>query len=247
MLKNRIGKDINDEQAIIPLITFNKNRRTFRCIGTAFFVNSSGVFITAKHVLYESNDKIFEMIMGVQVLSTGENVSRKISHLCIHDTADIAIGKFEDKAYDGNAIEIEYELAPPFILSFQPLEINDEIMSFGYPRVSKETIDTKTTFNITGIWTSGVVKEYCPKGGFLLRSRCYQTSMHIEYGASGGPVFKNGQVVGINSTGWHLEEGQEAISYITPIDYIFDLQFELENGQLVTVKELIEQNFIQTK
>ena len=247
MLKNRIGEEVSHERAIIPLISFNKSRQTFRCIGTAFFVNSSGVFITAKHVLYDSNHKMFEMVMGVQALSTGDIVSRQISHLCIHDTADIAIGKFEDKAYDGNAIEVEYELAPPFILSFQPLEQNDEIMSFGYPRVGRETIGTNTTFNITGIWTSGVVKEYCPNGGFLLQNRCYQTSMHIESGASGGPVFKNSQVVGINSTGWHLEEGQEPLSYITPIDYIFDLQFELENGQLVTVKELVEQNFIQTK
>lgn len=247
MLKNSIGEEVNHEQAIIPLISFNKRTRTFRCIGTAFFVNSSGVFITAKHVLYDSNDKMFEMIMGVQALSTGTIVSRQISHLCIHDTADITIGKFEDKAYDGNAIEVEYEPPPPFILSFQPLELNDEIMSFGYPRVQKEAVDTKTTFKFTGIWTSGIIKEYCPDGGFLLRNRCYQTSMHIENGASGGPVFKKSYVVGINSTGWLLEEGQEPLSYITPIDYIYDLQFEFESGKLVTVKELIDQNLIQTK
>ncbi len=213
----------------------------------SFFCKFKGVFITAKHVLYDAKEKMFEMILGVQALSSGIIVSRQISHLCIHNTADIAIGKFEDKAYDGNAVEVKYEPAPPFITSFKPLDPGDEIMSFGYPRVGKETFETKTTFNITGIWTSGLVKEYCPDGSPLVRNRCYQTSMHIESGASGGPVFKNNLVVGINSTGWHLEEGQEPLSYITPIDYIYDLQFKLENGQILTVKQLVENNFIQSK
>jgi S1-C subfamily serine protease len=215
--------------------------------GHGFFINSSGVFITAKHVLYNEKNKMFEMILGVCALSTGRIVSRPISYLCVHNTADIAIGKFENKAYDGNAIEVEYESAPGFILSFKLLEQHDEIISFAYPRVGKDTVDTKTTFNINGIWTSGIVKEYCPGGGFLLQNRCYRTSMLIESGASGGPVFKDSQVVGINSTGWDLEPGGEPLSYITPIDYIYDLQIESENGQIVTVRELVEQNSIQTK
>lgn len=246
MLKNRIGEEVNHERAIVPLISFDRKTKVFRCVGTAFFVNSSGLFITAKHVLFDNKDNMFEMIFGLQALSSGILVSRKIIHLCIHDKADIAIGRLEDKAYDGNAIEVAFEPAPHFIVSFNSLEPNDEIMAFGYPRVGKETIDTKTTFKIEGIWSTGVIKEYCPAGASLIRHRCYQTSMHIESGASGGPVFKNNQVVGINSTGWHLEEGEEPLSYITPIDYIFDLQFELDDGQLITVKELVENNFIQT-
>lgn len=191
---------------------------------------------------------MFEMIMGIQTLSNKESVTRDISHLSIHPQADIVLGRLGNLARDGKANEVMYEPAPPFILSFNKLDINDNIMAFGYPRVEKEVVGTETTFKFTGVWSEGLVKDFCPDGSPLLKnSRCYQTSMHIESGASGGPVFKNSLVVGINSTGWHLEEDEEPLSYITPIDYICDLQFELKDSQVVTIKELVKNKFIQVQ
>lgn len=80
----------------------------------------------------------------------------------------------------------------------------------------------------------------------MVRNRCYQTTMTIEHGASGGPVLKNDLVVGINSSGMDLPEGEIPISFITPIDLILDLS--VPNGdQLISIKELVTNGSINAK
>ena len=246
MLKNSSGNIIENEQAIFPLISFDSKQAKFKCIGTAFFFNSLGWFVTAKHVLFSNNSKMFEMIMGVQTLSTGVRVLRLITHLSIHPSADIAIGKL-GVARDGKALEVPHELAPTFSLSFKKLEPNDKVIAFGYPRTTKNIEGTETTFSLLGRWTEGEVKEFLPNGSTLLKNKCYQTSMYIDTGASGGPVFKNNIVVGINSTGWDLEEGIEPLSYITPIDLVLELQVHIDDDRTVPVKYLIDAKHINVE
>lgn len=42
-----------DEQGIFPVIVFEKNAQSFRCIDTSFFINGLGIFVTARHVIVD--------------------------------------------------------------------------------------------------------------------------------------------------------------------------------------------------
>jgi S1-C subfamily serine protease len=70
--------------------------------------------------------------------------------------------------------------------------------------------------------------------------------MKIDSGASGGPVFKKGYIVGVNSSSFTLSEDDEPISFVTPIDYILDLIIK-ENSKEYTIRDLIKSGHIKTK
>ncbi|WP_332737583.1 S1 family peptidase [Flavihumibacter sp.] len=246
MLTNNLGQTIAHNQAIFPLIAYVKRTPNFICVGTAFFINPNGWFVTAKHVLYDNNNNIFSMIMGVQTLSNKNLVLRPITHLSIHPQADIALGKL-GQARDEKAQETDFEMAHIFKMSMKPLEINDKIAAYGYPRTSREFTHPHISFNFTGNWTTGLVQSFLPEGSPIVRNRCYQTSMFIDSGSSGGPVFRNNCVVGVNSSGMDLEEGSEPLSFITPIDFLLDLQAEENEQGLFSIRDLINLGIIDVE
>jgi hypothetical protein len=70
----------------------------------------------------------------------------------------------------------------------------------------------------------GVIEEYFPNGrdSVFLPSPCFQTTINIHSGASGGPVFdEHGKVCGINSTSF---DGEKNLSFISRIVDILHLR-----------------------
>ena len=61
--------------------------------------------------------------------------------------------------------------------------------------------------------------------------------MIIDSGCSGGPVFKDGWVVGINSTSFDVSLNDAPISFITPVEYLLDLQLPFKN-KLMPIREM---------
>ena len=117
-------------------------------------------------------------------------------------------------------------------------------MTFAFPRTEKRDLnETQQEFTFKGQWSSGKVVDYHPNGMTLLKNPCYQTSMNIDHGASGGPVLKGKYVVGVNSTGMKVEEGSDPISFITPIGLIEDIGVRSNIGN-ISVKQLIENGVI---
>jgi len=123
------------------------------------------------------------------------------------------------------------------------MEPGFQIVGFGYPKTQTTVIDNLTTFHLQGKWSEGLVEELHPNGLSLLQNSCYQTTMHIESGSSGGPVFNDGYVVGVNSSSFELTGEEKPISFITPISYILDLQLSIENN-IKTIRDLISQKAI---
>ena len=245
MFKNENGIIIDHERVIFPLIFHNVSKEDFKCIGTAFFVNTLGWFITAKHVLYNNQGELLETTYGIQTLSNGKQVARPVKQLSIHPFADIALGTLSDDAYDGHARPAMHELAPTFELSLAMLSIDDEISSFNFPNSQKIYEQQLVHFKFNGLWTTGKIESYLPDGSPIVKNACYQTSMQINTGASGGPVFKGDQVVAVNSSGFELSVGESPLSFITPIDFVLDLNLEDDNGLLVSMDTLVKQNFIK--
>lgn len=245
MFKNSWGKDIDPDESIFPLVSFNPKRNFFKCLGTGFFISPFGGFATAKHVFFENDGTHVPTLYGVQsIFNYGKRtlLLRPITHFVPHPNADIAIG-FLGKPRNNQRYSKKPPVVSPFSISLNPLNKNDEVRTYAFPSTQSEDIDDdKQVFTFKGIWSNGRVVEYCPEGGPLVRNPCYHTTMNILDGASGGPVLKNNIVVAVNSSAYEIGEG-EPISYVTPISLIQELRIP-EDGKMINVRELIKNGYI---
>ncbi|MEO5995261.1 MAG: serine protease, partial [Chitinophagaceae bacterium] len=212
MLTTSTGLQVSSETIIFPLFTFDANKLTFRCRGTGFFITQIGGFITAKHVFFENDGSHLPTMYGIQSLDNGMRIVREVVALFTHNNADIAIGTLNSKAYDQPIVA---PFVPQLMISTKDLNPGDDVITFAYPSTKTDyPSDTKTQFTFLGNWSDGKIVDYHPSGMNLLRNACYQTTIHLGDGASGGPVFSENLVVGVNSTGMDVGDGEEPISGI---------------------------------
>jgi S1-C subfamily serine protease len=205
--------------------------------GTTFFLNGLGIFVTARHVFTnELKDDID--IFVLQNLSTKQFVARKVTHLSIHPTADIAIGQLGAALDPMTAAPVNFETAPNCRVSFAILKNGTELSGFGYSKTGKAIDGNLTTFTFNGTWAKGTIEDFHQNGFSMLENSCYQTNMEMNSGCSGGPVFSDGCVVGINSTSFDKTDDTSPLSFITPIAYVLPLQVDI-NDELITVEEMI--------
>lgn len=232
------------EEAIFPMVTFDPQRKVWKCLGTGYFINPFGGFITAKHLLTDSDGKMEKTFYSVHK-GNNQHYIRSIKSLTMHKSADMIIGMLGD-ARIGNK-----KFSPPIAnfcsIDLNPLKNGDKIYSYAYPNTMSQDINlSETEFTFTGVFSSGKVIDFHENGSPVVRNRCFQTNMKIDSGASGGPVFKDNYIVGVNSSGFTLDNDEEPISFITPIDYILDLKVK-EKQKLVSVKQLIADSQIKIK
>lgn len=238
------GKKIHQDAPICGLLTFDPDKSIWKCLGTGFFINPLGGFITAKHVLFDNNGNHIPTLYAVQTALSGERHLRIARNFTIHPTADIAIGKLGLRR-EATGTNLPPTQAPIFKLDFTNLKTDDEVLTYAFPSTEMERDMHDTTFTFSGKWSKGNVIEYLEEGSPLVRNKCYHTSMFVESGASGGPVLRNGLVVGINSSSMQLGE-EEGITYVTPVNYILDMK--VKNGkEIVDVRDLINSKLIHVK
>jgi hypothetical protein len=103
-----------------------------------------------------------------------------------------------------------------------------------FPKSELASDQKNFTLKFTTATLAGTVEKYHPEGrdSSMLPGRCFQTSMDISAGASGGPVaFGDGSVFGINSTGW---DGVP-VGFISSVEDLFELEvrrIRLPDGQI---------------
>ncbi len=215
------GKIVNQQEAIFPIMK-QLEGNSFRLIGTGTFVTQNGIFLTAKHILkdvLDENNNSKQKYPIVAFLFSG-NSQYKISSILnafLYDNSDIAIGQLD--YIDGN---------PYYGLSCTPLNPGDDIHTYVYPK----TTSSRTQIYFQAENYHGQVIEYLPNGrDKMLPNPCYHTNMEVLSGASGGPAFnKDGNLVGVNSTGYDISKGEDPISYISCITE--DLKSTLEKTLL---------------
>lgn len=230
---------------IFPIVTFNPEEEVWNCMGTGYFINPVGAFITAKHLLFIEGKQTEKTLYAIQNIDDKEYHVRPVKQIVPHENADIMIGLLGPRR-----IETENHPAVPnkyFALDLEPLNTSDKISTFAFPKTEKMELENgETEFTFTGKYSEGEIIDFHQNGTSRVRNRCYQTNMRIESGASGGPVLKNGYIVGVNSSSFELPIDDEPISFITPVDYILDLEVK-ENSKLISVKSLINNHYIKTK
>lgn len=247
MIKNSLGRTLSSEEPIFPLLSFDPKTSTWKCLGTGFFIHNFGGFVTAKHVFFDDDGKHVPTLYAVQTTESQERHLRVIRHFVAHPNADVGVGFLgQHRLVDGT--NVKPEIATCFQIDTEPLSIGDQIRTFAFPLTTTELDEQENSFEFTfmGNWSGGIIKECHEEGFSLLRNKCYQTTMKIESGASGGPVLRNNLVVGVNSTGYDVSEDEEPISLISPIELIFDLAVPT-GSTTKTIKMLIEEGYILAK
>lgn len=239
------GQPADGLEAVFPIIQRN-DREAWQPIGTGFFISNNGLFATAKHVLVDDRTgDIQDSLAGVQLIRReGRVIIRDIIKVTVHPTADVAIGFLFDKQFSEQG---QQSVNKCFALSRSDPTIGELVATFAFP--NSGVTETESNFQVlfTSSWLRGTVDNVLPDGRdrVLLPSKCFQTTLNILGGASGGPVAFGdgvfGGVFGINSTGL---QGHEDISFISSIHDLFDLAVPnvcMPDGTIrdqVTIREL---------
>jgi S1-C subfamily serine protease len=246
MFKNSLGTETYQEEAIFPLVTYFPAKNIWRCVGTGFFIQGYGGFVTAKHVFFDNNDEHLPTLFAVQTTPTMERHIRILKHFVAHPDADIAVGFLGKRRLKGGA-DVTPEIAASFILNFEKLNVGDRVRTYAFPLTQTENLgEGQFEFTFAGKWADGDIVDIHEEGSPLVRNRCYQTTMKIEHGASGGPVLKNDLVVGINSSSMTLPDGEVPISFVTPIDLILDLSVP-NDDKMISIRDLVANGSITAK
>ncbi len=221
-VRNRDGVPTDPGLVVFPIVRYDERGR-LHLIGTGFFIATSGLFLTARHVLmdvFDSRGCQRYPIGIVQFLAGNIYLQRPILSCARHLTADVAVGVAAPmrRNQDGSPLA-----NPVLTLTTVPPALGTRIVTFAYPKhLNLNHDDGGQRVHFTPTYYDGYVQEYLPNGRdrSMLPGPCYRTNIIIHGGASGGPVFcPSGSVFGVNSTGF---EGTD-VSYVSRIDEIFEL------------------------
>lgn len=214
-VRNADGRTAPPSHVVAPIMMASK-MGILTPIGTGFFVSSNGLFLTAAHVVEELCDVdpgITPLI--VQFREEGY-IARRIQQTVSHETADLALGI-------SNAPE-KLQQTMRLSLTTEPPGFGSEIATYAFPSSEvKNKPDGSLNLVLSPDYFAGVLNKEYPHGRdkTILPGRCFETTILIHGGASGGPVFdRAGAVFAVNSTG--IIGGGP--SHITPISEAMKLQ-----------------------
>lgn len=239
------GRPSEGKYAIFPLCESDE-RNNLVFVGTAFFVCTNGVFLTAKHVVMDRRgERPTDPLTAIQFTEAGHYLLRPVRHISIN-TTDVAIGVLHPATYGSTN---EPVLNPILTLTTKVPPVGSIVTTFAYPKTHIRDEDSMREMHFETSWHSGFVLEYLRQGRdrVMLPGPCYRTTMDIFHGASGGPVMNtNAKVFGINSTGY---EGVQE-SYVSAIQSIGGLGLNEvmmlgdRESRRITTNELIDRGFI---
>lgn len=242
------GELVDPTQAIFAIFKQTRDG-SLQMLGTGFFITTLGIFVTAKHVFMDVIDKrgnATAPLAILQIIKDNTFYMRPVQSCVTHANADVAVGV---AAHMSHKVTGEPLFNKVLTLSLTYPHIGETIFTYAYPGTTVVQSEKKE-IHISPRFYDGQVVEYFPKGRdrTMLPFPCYQTSIYLHGGASGGPVFgENGKVIGVNSTGY---EGDSDISFISRIQDIYDLSLrnvqmpEEESPRSILVRELVPMGHI---
>lgn len=237
-------------KGIFPIVTYAPDEKQWRCLGTGFFINPVGGFITAKHLFIDLDGSHEPTLYAIQSFGDERHL-RVVTKLFADQNSDVMMGTLGARRLPVSVKDIRPENNDFLALDLDPLSIGDEINTIAYPNtlsrniLSLDSDKHATEFTFNSVNSKGKIIDFHDRTS-LVANKCYQTSMRMDGGASGGPVFRGNFVVGINSSSYKLENHEEPISFVTPISFILDFTVK-EKEKEISVADLIKNGHIKVK
>lgn len=178
--------------------------------GSGFAVSNNGIIATNAHVV-EGAKKVF--ITGG--ILNGQKYECEV--LLVDSKNDLALLKIKQDAHSWNL---------PYIMGGSISRVGTSVYTLGYPLI--ETMGTEIKL------TDGIISS---KTGFQGDFSMYQTSIAVQPGNSGGPLFdNNGVVVGVVSA---KHGNAENASYAVKVNYLLGLLHSLDDSPSLPEKNLL--------
>ncbi len=227
--KDKYGRQLNPINPIFPILTGDNTTKAFKFLGTGFFINTFGGFLTAKHVLYDNNGNHINPFFAITT-HDNKHYTRYLYKSFPHPTADICFGILRRDAHLGDeSINFDYQTPVMQILENEP-QSGDKIQTFAYPNSKVEYEKGEQWGNFQGDWYNGAILDILPyRDQTFYPYQVIESDMKILGGASGGPVMKDAYVIGVNSSGYDLGENSGSLSYITPIKFAYEIDVEFKS------------------
>ncbi|MCH9026082.1 MAG: trypsin-like peptidase domain-containing protein [Proteobacteria bacterium] len=205
---------------IIKVLFLSDGTEVHKLVGTGFFLNENGLFLSARHVFQGRECALdLEGADGFAVYCIhAVNLNRKmvLRHIDVQsiktrNDTDIAAGYVEKNQFGrANAEITESELQNTAHINFTTkgnLPIGTDIWTVAYPLMTLgSVVDGGIAINFQSDMFRGRITAHYQerRDAGLLNWPCYETDMQILGGASGGPVFVSGSsgvVFAVNCSG----------------------------------------------
>ena len=209
-----------------------QNKRFTVSSGTGFALSSRGYIATNYHVV--------EGAISIEVKGIGGSFTRKYTAevVAFDKLNDLAIIKIKDTSF--TSLD-----AVPYIFRNSIAETGENVFTLGYPLTEIMGEEIKLT--------NGIINS---NTGFQDDISCFQISVPIQPGNSGGPLFdKSGYLIGVTSSGInHKLNLTENVNYAVKINYLKKLinnslsqKIILAKTNLLASKSISEQAKIAKK
>lgn len=234
IMKVEIGEGLSE--AVFPLFRVGGDDPAF--LGTAFFVMKSGVFITAKHVL-DVNLPAGTAIKAI-LFSDGNVTELDVTGAAFDAEQDLAVGRVSMD--EGREFQV-------LMLSEEIRDLRTLVLTYGYPytKVIKATADKKGQVHFESKARLGLISDYSDAAaeGALVPPPCYEHSLDIPPGLSGGPLLDVGtnHVFAVNSGSCDSEHGVMRSGISTSLSRILDLPLPWDEAGR-TLRVLAEGGFV---
>jgi hypothetical protein len=202
-------------------------------VGTGFYITRYGLFLTAGHVLSDLADLDTQTFGTAYVFHlAGEDAVhiRRIRRVSFFHGADLAIGQADNflERFSGRPL-VNLRAG----LSVETPTPGAPLTTYAYPenKILDFTRDDADRTITADFFDGSFLRCVGPTENPFLPYPHLETTIEIRSGASGGPVFERGRVVGVNCRGWDFRGGEhegDNLSCVVPISAALPLEVKLD-------------------